>query len=90
MHDARRPHWPWDLFNVVAVSTTLDVTVRAEELQLLVEDDGVGISNRASTTRGRGFALPDMRFQADQVRGTLDVERPDTGGTTITFAWLAS
>lgn len=69
-------------------ATVIDVDVRweQEELQLIVTDDGIGVSLDTvtpglSTTSGNG--LPNMAYRADRNGGTFTVRSGETGGTTV-------
>lgn len=72
------------LGNVARHSGSVEAWVRlrydADVLELEVEDHGVGIV--PSATR-RGLGLVAMRERAELVGGTLEVTRPDAGGTLV-------
>jgi signal transduction histidine kinase len=56
----------------------------ADALTVEVHDDGIGLSaTPAAAAAARGNGLAGMRERAALLRGTLDVESPATGGTTV-------
>ncbi len=69
-------------------ATVIDIDVRWEqqELQLIITDDGIGVSldamtPRPSTTSGNG--LTNMAYRADRNGGTFTVGLGEAGGTTV-------
>jgi len=58
---------------------TVRLRVTAEQLELVVEDRGVGLQPAARP----GLGLTAMRERADLVGGTLDVEPVNGGGTRV-------
>ncbi len=59
-----------------AVAVTLSATGHGSDVELRVEDDGVGFDNAASTG---GFGLAGMRERLALVNGSLDVQSSATG-----------
>ena len=59
------------------------VRLAATRRQILLEvrDDGVGL--RLTPRRARGMGLHIMRYRADALHGTLDVQRHPQGGTEV-------
>lgn len=57
------------------------VSVDAERCELTVTDNGIGMNS--DKTRGGGLGMTNMRHRAEKLRGSFDVERPLTGGTTL-------
>jgi signal transduction histidine kinase len=60
---------------------TLSVT---DDLVLEVIDDGVGIDPSA-TRESQGLGLTNLRNRAEKLRGTLEIQAADGGGTRITW-----
>jgi PAS domain S-box-containing protein len=48
---------------------------------LMIEDDGVGLSD--ATTRPAGLGLQIMHYRANMIGGSLDVRQRDSGGTVV-------
>jgi PAS domain S-box-containing protein len=48
---------------------------------LMVQDDGVGLSD--TTPRPTGLGMQIMHYRANMIGGSLDVRRGDTGGTVV-------
>lgn len=67
----------------------LDVLARADAVRLSVADDGRGLATATGDPGRDRFGIADMRSQAAQVRGDIQVVAPPAGGTTVTFAWPA-
>lgn len=70
-----------------ASSVRVDLTIRDDEVQLIVEDDGRGFrpSRRLAKLEERGhFGLSGMRQRVDSVGGTLYVDSAIGKGTRIT------
>jgi two-component system, NarL family, sensor histidine kinase DevS len=57
----------------------LDVTVRGDDLVLVVVDNGVGIGDRA----GAGNGLANMGERAQQLGGSCEMSEPASGGTRV-------
>ncbi|TFW27359.1 PAS domain S-box protein [Massilia arenosa] len=53
------------------------------EMQLTVQDDGIGIGNGDGQPVRRGFGLLGMRERAKLLGGTLDVSSPTGAGTRV-------
>ena len=62
-----------------ATKVSVDVTIEANDLVLLVVDDGVGIGEGA----GSGNGLANMRERAEALGGHCDVTSPAAGGTIL-------
>ena len=67
----------------------LEVLSRADEVRVSVYDDGLGFGNAAVDPSRDHLGISDMRSQAADVRGDVQVVAPPAGGTTVTFAWPA-
>ncbi|MBT8399189.1 MAG: sensor histidine kinase [Rhodothermia bacterium] len=70
-----------------ASTVRVDLTIRDDEVQLIVEDDGRGFrpSRRLARLEERGhFGLSGMRQRVDSVGGTLYVDSAVGNGTRIT------
>lgn len=65
-----------------ACSVRTVVRVERDVLTIGIEDDGTGFDERQA---GRGYGLASMRARAEQVRGTLLVEKRTEGGTRVEF-----
>jgi signal transduction histidine kinase len=66
-----------------ATEATVQVRVDADHCQLIVTDNGLGMGS--GKTREGGLGLANMRRRAEKLRGSLDVQSPATGGTTLTW-----
>jgi nitrate/nitrite-specific signal transduction histidine kinase len=66
-----------------ATEAIVRVSVDGDHCQLRVTDNGVGVGS--GMTRDGGLGLANMRRRAEKLRGSFDVERPLTGGTTLTW-----
>jgi len=60
----------------------IDLAVAANELRLVISDDGVGLANAG--TDGKGMGLQTMDYRARMVGGELTVRPGERGGTTVT------
>ncbi len=69
---------------------TLNVLARKDRLTIAVSDDGRGLSHQPTDPRRDHVGLADMRAQANDVRGALEVSGSSAGGTTVNFAWPAT
>ena len=68
-----------------AQATRFVVTLSvADDLVLEVIDDGVGIDPSA-TRESQGLGLTNLRNRAEKLRGTLEIQAADGGGTRITW-----
>ena len=65
-----------------ATTCTTALELAAGTLTIRVSDDGVGVR---SVTRP-GIGMTSMRERAEELGGTLEVARADTGGTRVTAA----
>jgi signal transduction histidine kinase len=68
----------------------LQVLARSDSVRISVTDDGRGIGDAPGQTGRDHTGIADMRSQAADVRGDVQVVAPPTGGTTVTFAWPAA
>jgi signal transduction histidine kinase len=68
----------------------LQVLARSDSVRITVTDDGRGIGDAHAQTGRDHTGIADMRSQAADVRGDVQVVAPPTGGTTVTFAWPAA
>jgi PAS domain S-box-containing protein len=68
-----------------ARATKVEVVLqkRAGEIVLSIEDNGVGFDPAITVGGDRGMGLIGMRERAALMRGVLQIERADSGGTTI-------
>ena len=75
-----------------AAPTRLELAVlaRSDEVRISVADDGRGLSTAAGDRSRDRMGISDMRSQAADVHGDVQVVTPPTGGTTVTFAWPAA
>lgn len=67
-------------------ASNVDVVLqrRGDELVLSVEDNGVGFDPAIQADlAGRGIGLVGMRERAALIGGTLEIERAQSGGTTV-------
>ena len=76
------------LNNIVkhARATNVDIILerRAEEVSLIVEDDGVGFdTEEAPGAAGGGLGLTGMRERTGTVGGTVEIESRPGGGVTV-------
>lgn len=76
------------LNNIVkhARATNVDIILerRAEEVSLIIEDDGVGFdTEEASGAVNGGLGLTGMRERTGAVGGTVEIESPLGGGVTV-------
>ena len=56
---------------------------RADNVLLIIEDDGVGFDPAAAESAGQGFGLLGMQERAGLVGATLEIESSAGGGTTV-------
>lgn len=68
----------------------LDVLARPDEVRISVSDDGRGLAHAPEDRTRDHLGIADMRSQAADVRGDVQVVAPPAGGTTVTFAWPAA
>jgi signal transduction histidine kinase len=65
----------------------VELTLRDEELELVVRDDGIGVEGAKGAAAGagerRGMGLVGMRERADALGGELRIESRHGEGTTI-------
>jgi signal transduction histidine kinase len=66
-----------------ATEATVRVSVDADHCQLIVTDNGLGMSS--GKTREGGLGLANMRRRAEKLRGSFDVVGPPSRGTTLTW-----
>jgi PAS domain S-box-containing protein len=81
------------LINVAKHAKAHNVTVStrrlADEIQVTVEDDGVGFNASELGSRGRkaaGFGLFSVRERLDHIGGRLDIDSSPDSGTRVTLA----
>ncbi|HUT31112.1 MAG TPA: PAS domain S-box protein [Sedimentisphaerales bacterium] len=81
------------LINVAKHAKAHNVTVSArrlaDEIQVTVEDDGVGFNSSELGSRGRkttGFGLFSVRERLDHIGGRLDIDSSPDSGTRVTLA----
>jgi len=81
------------LINVAKHAKATSVTVSArrlvDQIQVTVEDDGVGFNTSELGARGRktaGFGLFSVRERLDHIGGTLDIESSPHSGTKVVLA----
>jgi PAS domain S-box-containing protein len=63
---------------------------RAEQVSLIVEDDGVGFEAVGAETSGQGFGLLGMQERAALVGATIQIESTPGRGTTILVRMAAA
>jgi signal transduction histidine kinase len=70
-----------------ARATSAGVTVAAGGgwCRVVVVDDGVGMGSADPSSAGGGLGLANLRRRAEKLHGDLVVERPDGGGTRLTW-----
>ncbi len=66
----------------------ISLSERAGRVTLMVEDDGVGLTE--SRTAGKGLGIRIMAHRAAMIGGALSVEPAPTGGTIVTCSLPAS
>jgi signal transduction histidine kinase len=59
------------------------LTVDTETCQLRVLDNGQGLDEDKASTIGGGLGLLNMRRRAEKLRGSMEIETPETGGTLL-------
>ena len=64
-----------------ATDVHIDISNEGQWLTVLVEDNGVGIGERAPSTVLHGLAIMELRVRS--LGGTLEVERLPGGGTLL-------
>ncbi len=62
----------------------VQVTREGDNVRVVVEDDGVGISGSATSPQRRAFGLAGMRERISGLRGTIRVHSRKSQGTRIT------
>jgi two-component system, LuxR family, sensor kinase FixL len=62
-------------------NVTLKLLTDEDVLELVVEDDGVGITEAARGLTGMGLKV--MRYRAERIGAALDVRRRPEGGTSV-------
>lgn len=67
----------------------LHVLARPDRLTISVADDGRWLAPSAADRRRDHVGIADMRTEADNVRGAVEVTPSQGGGTTVQFAWPA-
>jgi signal transduction histidine kinase len=60
----------------------LRLTMTAEQIELAIEDSGIGFDLAAPRERF-GAGMSTMRYRSELARGTLHIERNASGGTTV-------
>jgi signal transduction histidine kinase len=75
-----------------AAPTRLELAVlaRSDEVRISVADDGRGFGSAAAPRDRDRVGISDMRWQAADVHGEVQVVSPPSGGTMVTFAWPAA
>lgn len=63
----------------------IEVSIAQGRTVLNVHDDGVGIAKATNKRTGMGMNI--MRFRARKIAGALNVQRNDSGGTTVTCSF---
>jgi signal transduction histidine kinase len=58
----------------------ISLALEGEHLRFTIRDDGVGLNLGGEQREGLGLAI--MKYRAEQLGGTLEVQ-PNTGGTTV-------
>jgi two-component system, NarL family, sensor histidine kinase UhpB len=70
-----------------AACVSVLLEIRADEIQLIVEDDGIGfnLDSKAKAARkpGQGLGLTSMKERADLLGGRLEIETTPGRGTSI-------
>ncbi|MGB8507120.1 MAG: PAS domain-containing protein, partial [Pyrinomonadaceae bacterium] len=67
-----------------AASIAVVLERRANQVSLIVEDDGVGFhAQQVFDSEGKGFGLIGMRERAALFGGTFEIESKPNGGTTV-------
>jgi PAS domain S-box-containing protein len=66
-----------------ARSAWITLEFQADQVILMVSDDGVGLAATESPERKRGYGLGTMRERAQRIGARLEIESPADGGTTI-------
>jgi len=70
-----------------AACVSVLLEIRADEIQLIVEDDGIGfkLDSNAKAPRkpGQGLGLTSMKERADLLGGRLEIETTPGRGTSI-------
>ncbi|HET9850914.1 MAG TPA: ATP-binding protein [Candidatus Limnocylindrales bacterium] len=68
----------------------LAVLARSDEVRISVADDGRGFGPATASRDRDRVGISDMRSQAADVHGEVQVVSPASGGTMVTFAWPAA
>jgi two-component sensor histidine kinase/integral membrane sensor domain MASE1 len=63
----------------------VSITCKADRIELIVTDDGVGIPETVDFSGGNGFGLALVSMLADQLHATIDIERH--AGTRIDMSF---
>jgi two-component system nitrate/nitrite sensor histidine kinase NarX len=74
-----------------SLGSTLDIHLFQNDnqsIQLLVDDDGIGIPDKAEKTNHYGLAIIQERSR--HLHGTLEISRRPKGGTRVAFAFKPS
>jgi signal transduction histidine kinase len=69
---------------------TLEILARSDQVRISVADNGRGFADPSADRTRDHVGIADMRSQAAEVRGDVQVMAPLAGGTTVTFAWPAA
>jgi signal transduction histidine kinase len=70
--------------HAAAKRVTCKLTASEVAIELVVEDDGIGLpAMRSETTRGDGRGLRNMQRRVESLGGSLSFARPEAGGTRI-------
>jgi two-component system sensor kinase len=66
-----------------ATTCSVSVTHVADALQVIVEDDGCGLSDGGAIPMSRGLGVIGMRERAQSLSGTFAIERRISRGTRV-------
>ena len=66
-----------------AKAVWIDLAFTARQVVLTIRDDGAGLAKTTSTQPKRNYGLSTMRERALRIGAQLEIESPETGGTSV-------
>ncbi|HUA69359.1 MAG TPA: ATP-binding protein, partial [Candidatus Saccharimonadales bacterium] len=61
----------------------INLEFESRRVILTIRDNGVGLAATNSSKRKQGYGMATMRERALRIGGKLQIESPESGGTTI-------